>query len=135
MRTSLKFHTINPTNLVGQAFFDQTRLSARPPLRARDVLAWTDMRAPRGSRDRASSRRGRRIRRRVVQGRRDRIPLTEEEVVVDKRAVVKEELVVGKCIVEEQETVQADVRREEFDIDRNVEIKSGEEFTRKRRLE
>ena len=61
-----------------------------------------------------------------------RIPLTEEEVVVDKRAVVKEELVVGKRVVEEQEVVEADVRREEFDIDRNVEIRSGEEFTRKR---
>ena len=61
-----------------------------------------------------------------------RIPLTEEEIVVDKRQVVKEELVVGKRVVEEQEVVQADVRREEFDIDRNVGIKSGEEFTRKR---
>ena len=61
-----------------------------------------------------------------------RIPLTEEQVVVDKRAVVKEELVVGKRVVEEQEVVEADVRREEFDIDRNVDIRSGEEFTHKR---
>jgi uncharacterized protein (TIGR02271 family) len=46
-----------------------------------------------------------------------RVPLTEEEAVVDKRAVVKEELVVGKRVVEDQKTVDADVRREEFDID------------------
>lgn len=46
-----------------------------------------------------------------------RIPLMEEEVVVDKRAVVKEELVVGKRVVEERDTVEADVRREEFDIE------------------
>jgi uncharacterized protein (TIGR02271 family) len=46
-----------------------------------------------------------------------RVPLTEEEAVVEKRAVVKEELVIGKRVVEEQKTVDADVRREEFDID------------------
>jgi uncharacterized protein (TIGR02271 family) len=46
-----------------------------------------------------------------------RVPLTQEEAVVDKRAVVKEELVIGKRVVEEQKTVDADVRREEFDID------------------
>ena len=46
-----------------------------------------------------------------------RVPLTEEEVVVDKRAVVKEELVIGKRVVEDQKTVDVDVRREEFDID------------------
>ena len=46
-----------------------------------------------------------------------RVPLMEEELVVEKRPVVKEELVVGKRIVEERDTVEADVRREEFDID------------------
>jgi uncharacterized protein (TIGR02271 family) len=46
-----------------------------------------------------------------------RVPLTEEEAVVDKRALVKEELVIGKRVVEDQKTVDADVRREEFDID------------------
>lgn len=49
-----------------------------------------------------------------------RIPLKEEEVVVDKRPVVKEELVVGKRTVEDHDTVEADVRREEFDIDTNA---------------
>jgi len=49
------------------------------------------------------------------------IPLMEEEVVVEKRPVVKEELVVGKRVVEERDVVEADVRREEFDIERGVE--------------
>jgi uncharacterized protein (TIGR02271 family) len=48
-----------------------------------------------------------------------RIPLMEEEVVVEKRPVVKEELVVGKRTVEERDTVETEVRREEFDIDTN----------------
>jgi uncharacterized protein (TIGR02271 family) len=46
-----------------------------------------------------------------------RIPLMEEELVVEKRAVVKEELVVGKRVVEEHDVVETEVRREEFDID------------------
>ena len=46
-----------------------------------------------------------------------RVPLMEEEVVVEKRPVVKEELVIGKRVVEERDTVEADLRREEFDID------------------
>ena len=49
-----------------------------------------------------------------------RIPLTEEELVVEKRPVVKEELVVGKRVVEDRDVVEAEVRREEFDIDTNT---------------
>ena len=49
-----------------------------------------------------------------------RIPLMEEEVIVEKRPVVKEELVVGKRIVEERDVVETDVRREQFDIDESV---------------
>jgi len=49
-----------------------------------------------------------------------RVPLTEEEVVVEKRPVVKEELVIGKRVVEERDVVETDVRREKFDIDENV---------------
>jgi len=45
-----------------------------------------------------------------------RIPVTEEEVVVDKRAVPKEEIVVRKREVEETETVEADLRRERADV-------------------
>jgi uncharacterized protein (TIGR02271 family) len=46
-----------------------------------------------------------------------RIPLHGEEVVVEKRPVVKEEVVIGKRMVEESTTVEADVRRERLDID------------------
>lgn len=49
-----------------------------------------------------------------------RVPITEEEIVVDKRPVVREELVVGKRVVEEKDTVEADLRREKFDIDERV---------------
>jgi uncharacterized protein (TIGR02271 family) len=52
-----------------------------------------------------------------------RVPLMEEEAVVDKRAVVKEELVVGKRVVEDQQTVDAEVRREEFDVDEKTRVK------------
>lgn len=47
-----------------------------------------------------------------------RIPLTEEEAVVQKRAVVKEEIVARKHSVEETEQVEADLRRERLDVDR-----------------
>ena len=45
------------------------------------------------------------------------VPVVEEEVVVDKRAVVKEELRIKKDVVEEEEVVEADLRKEEVDID------------------
>lgn len=45
-----------------------------------------------------------------------RVPLTREEAVVEKRPVVKEELVIGKKVVEDRDTVETDVRREEFDV-------------------
>lgn len=46
-----------------------------------------------------------------------RIPVTEEEVVVEKRPVVREEIRIRKEAVEETETVEEDVRREEVDIE------------------
>jgi uncharacterized protein (TIGR02271 family) len=51
-----------------------------------------------------------------------RVPLTEEELVVEKRPVVKEELVIGKRVVEERDTVETELRREEFDIDENTPV-------------
>ncbi|MGI8510061.1 MAG: DUF2382 domain-containing protein [Gemmatimonadaceae bacterium] len=50
-----------------------------------------------------------------------RIPLTEEEAVVQKRAVVKEELVIKKHAVSEDKTVEADLRKEKIDVDRSKE--------------
>ena len=45
------------------------------------------------------------------------VPVTEEEVVVGKRAVAKEEVRVRKDVVEDTETVEEDVRREEVDVE------------------
>ena len=46
-----------------------------------------------------------------------RVPVTEEEVVVEKRPVVKEEVRVRKEVVEDAEVVEEDVRREEIEVD------------------
>jgi uncharacterized protein (TIGR02271 family) len=45
------------------------------------------------------------------------VPLTEEEVVVGKRPVVKEEVRVRKDVVEVTEVVEEDVRREEIEVE------------------
>jgi len=45
------------------------------------------------------------------------IPLSEEEVVVEKRPVTKEEIRIRKEVVEDTEVVEADVRREEVEVD------------------
>ncbi len=49
------------------------------------------------------------------------MPVTEEEVVVEKRPVVKEEIRVRKDVIQEEELVEEDVRREEVDIDDQTE--------------
>jgi len=53
------------------------------------------------------------------------VPIMEEQAVVEKRAVVKEEIVVSKERVATTEQVQAEVRKEEFDIDENGTRKAG----------
>jgi uncharacterized protein (TIGR02271 family) len=45
------------------------------------------------------------------------MPVTEEEVVVEKRPVVKEEIRIRKDVVEEEEVVEEDVRKEEVDVE------------------
>jgi uncharacterized protein (TIGR02271 family) len=45
------------------------------------------------------------------------IPVAQEEIVAEKRAVVKEEIVARKREVEENRTVEADLRQEKVDID------------------
>ncbi len=45
------------------------------------------------------------------------VPVTEEEVVVEKRPVAKEEVRIRKDVVEDTEIVEEDVRREEIEID------------------
>jgi uncharacterized protein (TIGR02271 family) len=53
------------------------------------------------------------------------IPLTEEEVVVEKRPVIKEEVRIRKDVVEDTEVVEEDVRREEVEIDDATEQRLG----------
>src|SRR5829696_495997 len=53
------------------------------------------------------------------------MPVTEEEVVVDKRAVAKEEIRVRKDVVEDTEVVEEDVRREEIDVEDSTERGTG----------
>jgi uncharacterized protein (TIGR02271 family) len=50
-----------------------------------------------------------------------RIPVMAEEAVVDKRTVAKEEVVVRKEAKTENQTVEADLRRERLDVDRDVD--------------
>ncbi len=45
------------------------------------------------------------------------MPVTEEEVVIEKRPVVKEELRIRKDVVQDEEVVEEDVRREEVDVE------------------
>ena len=49
------------------------------------------------------------------------MPVTEEEVVTEKRPEVKEELRIRKDVVEDEEVVEEDVRREEVDVDDHTE--------------
>ena len=48
-----------------------------------------------------------------------RVPIMEEVVVVEKRPVVKEEVVIKKRAVEETEEVEADLRKERIEVDRD----------------
>ncbi len=48
-----------------------------------------------------------------------RIPVYEDEIVVDKRRVVKEEIVVKKNEVQDTQTVEADLRKEKVDVDQS----------------
>ena len=52
------------------------------------------------------------------------VPVVEEEVVTEKRAVVKEELKIRKDVVEDEEVVEEDIRKEEVDVDDETERRS-----------
>ena len=53
------------------------------------------------------------------------VPVTEEEVVVGKRAVAKEEVRIRKDVVEDTEVVEEDVRREEVEVEDDTERRGG----------
>jgi uncharacterized protein (TIGR02271 family) len=56
-----------------------------------------------------------------------------EEVIVEKRVVPKEELVIKKHQVQDQEVVEADVRRERAEVRREGEVVSDRETTKRKR--
>jgi uncharacterized protein (TIGR02271 family) len=48
-----------------------------------------------------------------------RVPITEEEIVIEKRPVVREEIIIRKRPVEETVEVHAELRRERVEIERS----------------
>ena len=52
-----------------------------------------------------------------------RIPLMEEEIVVEKRPVAKEEVVIRKHAVEDTEDVGADLRKERIDVEEKGRVR------------
>ena len=58
-----------------------------------------------------------------------RIPVTREEAVIEKQAVVKEEIVIRKHQTETRETVEADLREERVDIERHGDVRAREKNT------
>ena len=53
------------------------------------------------------------------------VPVTEDEVIVHKRPVLKEEVRIRKDVVEEKEVVEEDVRREEVEVEDETERRGG----------
>jgi uncharacterized protein (TIGR02271 family) len=70
---------------------------------------------------------------RIKAGEEIRVPLTEEQVRVEKRPVVKEEITVGKRKVQETETVRDTVRREEARIEESGAARVREPWKGKER--
>jgi uncharacterized protein (TIGR02271 family) len=56
----------------------------------------------------------------IGEGQDIRVPVMREEAVVEKRAVAKEQVLVRKRAVTENQTVEADLRRERVDVDRGT---------------
>jgi uncharacterized protein (TIGR02271 family) len=58
----------------------------------------------------------------IHEGEEIRIPVREEQVVVDKETVVKEEVAVGKRTVRDTERVSGEVRKEDVRIEREGDV-------------
>lgn len=61
-----------------------------------------------------------------------RVPITEEELIVEKRPVVKEELVIAKEQKPEPDAVEADLRKERIDVERAGRPEEEKEDHRRR---
>jgi len=62
-----------------------------------------------------------------------RIPVTEEELVVDKHPVVREEIVLRKRAVDEERRAEADLRHERANIETKGDARTHDESERGRR--
>ena len=62
-----------------------------------------------------------------------RVPVTEEELVVEKRPVAKEELVISKETVRDVEHVEEDLRKERFDVRNEGRVRDETDRTRSRK--
>jgi uncharacterized protein (TIGR02271 family) len=63
----------------------------------------------------------------IGEGEEIRVPVTEEQVSVEKRPMVKEEVTVGKRAVQDTERVGGEVRKEEVRVERegDVDVREG----------
>jgi uncharacterized protein (TIGR02271 family) len=55
-----------------------------------------------------------------------RVPVMEEQAVVEKRLVPTEEIIIRKRMVQDEQTVEADLRRERLTIDRDGDARIDE---------
>lgn len=62
-----------------------------------------------------------------------RVPLTEEQVNVEKQQIVKEEVRVGKKTVQEQRNINDSVRHEELRVEKDSDTRLDEEVDPLRR--
>lgn len=62
-----------------------------------------------------------------------RVPLSHEEVIVEKRVVPKEELVIKKHEVQGEQVVEEDVRRERVEVNRTGDVNLREDKKPRRR--
>ena len=63
----------------------------------------------------------------IKEGEEIRVPVTEEQVAVEKKPVVKEEVTVGKRVVQDTERVGGEVRKEDVRVERagKVDVREG----------
>jgi uncharacterized protein (TIGR02271 family) len=63
----------------------------------------------------------------IKEGEEIRVPVTEEQVAVEKKPVVKEEVTVGKRVVQDTERVGGEVRKEDVRVERegDVDVREG----------
>ena len=61
-----------------------------------------------------------------IRGDEVRVPVMGEEVVVDKRTVPKEEIVIRKHAVQDEKTVEADLRKERVEVDKQGAVERGQ---------